>query len=274
MEVFMKEKILLFIPGYNCENQITRVLGQFDDDILNYIDQIIMVNNQSTDATEEVVAEFIEKNPKVPVSLLRNDDNYGLGGSHKVAFDYAMREGYDYVIVLHGDDQGDVHDLKVVLKKKAYRKYDCCLGARFINGSKLKGYSRFRTFGNVVYNMLFSIVVRKRIFDLGSGLNMYNVKMLKDKFYEKFPDNLMFNYCMIMAADYYKHNIAFFPISWREDDQVSNVKMMNQAVSVLKMLGSYFVNKEQFITSEMRVRLVEQYSAKVIAESGIVKFDE
>lgn len=273
-EVFMKEKILLFIPGYNCENQIPRVLGQLDESILKYIDKVIMVNNRSTDATEEKVMEFIENNSNIPLALLRNDDNYGLGGSHKVAFDYAIREGYDYVIVLHGDDQGDIHDLNVVLKRKAYLKYDCCLGARFMNGSKLKGYSTFRTFGNVVYNMLFSLMVRKRILDLGSGLNMYHVDMLKDKFYEKFPDNLMFNYCMIMAADYYKHNIAFFPITWREDDQISNVKMMNQAVTVLKMLGNYFLHREKFITSEIRECQVENYSAKVIAESGIVKFNE
>ncbi|MFA9375945.1 MAG: glycosyltransferase family 2 protein [Lachnotalea sp.] len=270
----MKEKILLFIPGYNCEKQIVRVLGQLDEDILNYIDKVIMVNNRSTDKTEDVVSDFIEKNANIPIALLRNDDNYGLGGSHKVAFDYAMENNYDYVIVLHGDDQGDIHDLKVVLKRKTYRKYDCCLGARFMNGSKLQGYSSFRTFGNVVYNMLFSVVVRKRIFDLGSGLNMYHVNILRDKFYGKFPDNLMFNYCMIMASDYYKHKIAFFPISWREDDQVSNVKMLNQAVNVLKMLGTYVVNKEQFITSDMRDTKIKQYSAKVISESGTTNIDE
>ncbi|WP_099466987.1 glycosyltransferase family 2 protein [Konateibacter massiliensis] len=270
----MKDRILLFIPGYNCEKQIVRVLGQLDQDILQYIDKVIMVNNRSTDGTEEAVKAFIEENPAIPLALLRNDDNYGLGGSHKVAFDYAMWENFDYVIVLHGDDQGDIHDLKVVLKKKLYQKYDCCLGARFMNGSKLKGYSAFRTFGNIVYNMLFSIVVQKRIFDLGSGLNMYSVDMLRERFYEKFPDNLMFNYCMIMAADYYKQNIVFFPISWREDDQVSNVKMVNQAITVLKMLGSYFTGKKKFITSDMRERSIEEYSAKVIAESRIAESDE
>jgi len=270
----MKDKILLFIPGYNCEKQIVRVLGQLDDEIMQYIDKIIVVNNRSTDSTEFVVTEFIENHLNLPISLLRNDENYGLGGSHKVAFNYAMDHGYEHVIVLHGDDQGDIHDLKVVLKKKIYLKYDCCLGARFMNGSKLQGYSKFRTFGNLVYDMLFSIVVKKRIFDLGSGLNMYQVSMLKDKFYEKFPDNLMFNYCMIMASDFYKHKIAFFPISWREDDQVSNVKMMNQAVKVLKMLGSYWLKKEEFIKSEMRDKQVEQYTAQVIAEGRIVDINE
>lgn len=270
----MKDKILLFIPGYNCEKQIVRVLGQLDKKIAGYIDKVIVVNNRSTDNTEEAVCNFIDRHSNIPVTLLRNNDNYGLGGSHKVAFNYALDNGYDYVIVLHGDDQGDIHDLRTILSKKLYKKYDCCLGARFMNGSKLEGYSAFRTFGNVVYDMLFSIVVRRRIFDLGAGLNMYNVNMLKSGFYEKFPDNLMFNYCMIMAADYYKHNIVFFPISWREDDQVSNVKMFNQAVTVLKMLWRYAVNKDSIRETDYRDKPVESYEALAVRESGIPSVNE
>lgn len=262
----MKEKILLFIPSYNCEKQITRVLGQLDNEIMQYITEVIVVNNQSTDETEKSVLEFVQSHPRINLKLLRNDDNYGLGGSHKVAFDYAMNNGFQYVIVLHGDDQGSINDFKVVLKKELYKKHDCMLGARFMNGSKLQGYSAFRTFGNIVYNMLFSMVVKKRVLDLGSGLNMYNVDMLKDKFYTKFPDNLMFNYCMILASDYYKHDICFVPITWREDDQVSNVKMVNQAITVLKMLGKYAICHEKFIMSDMRDKYVDSYTARIINE--------
>ena len=135
-----------------------------------------------------------------------------------------------------------------------------------MNGSRLKGYSAFRTFGNVVYNILFSLGVGQRVLDLGSGLNMYSTAMLKDRFYIKYKDNLMFNYCMILGSAYYGHNIRFFPICWREDDQVSNVKMMNQAVTVLKLLGSYIINKKKFIEAEHRDNVVEAYTAKIIAE--------
>ena len=38
-------KILLFIPGYNCEKQIVRVLSQLDEKVMKYISQVIMVNN-------------------------------------------------------------------------------------------------------------------------------------------------------------------------------------------------------------------------------------
>ncbi|MBE6140466.1 MAG: glycosyltransferase family 2 protein [Firmicutes bacterium] len=257
------KKILVFIPMYNCEKQISRVLDQFDEEVIEYLHDIICVNNRSNDNTEEVVLEYKDKHPNLNIKLLRNEQNYNLGGSHKVAFDYAIKNNYDYVVVLHGDDQGDIHDLMPVLTSGDYENYDCMLGARFMKGSKLIGYSKFRTFGNRVYNILFSIVVRKRIYDLGSGLNMYNVGMLENKFYYQFPDRLTFNYCMILASHFYKHNISFFPISWREDDQVSNVKMMNQALNVLKMLFKYLLN-HKYITKEFRDNVVLEYKASEI----------
>lgn len=258
----MKDKILLFIPGYNCEKQIPRVLRQLDKKVMKYINEIIYVNNLSTDNTEKVVLDF-KKESKLPIKVLRNNENYNLGGSHKVAFDYAIENNFDYVIVLHGDDQGNIQDLYPYLKNAEYKKHDCLLGSRFMKGSKLQGYSKFRTFGNRVYNILFSIVVHKRIYDLGSGLNMYSTKMLKNKFYYKFPDRLTFNYCMILASHYYKHDIYFFPISWREDDQVSNVKMFSQAMNVLKMLFKYMFNKN-YIKNEFRTDIIEKYQSKEI----------
>ena len=254
------DKILLFIPAYNCKDQIKRVLDQLDPAVMAFIHKVIVVNNRSTDETEEVVLDYMHAHASMPITLLRNRENYGLGGSHKVAFSYAIENGYDYVIVLHGDDQGDVSDFLPVLAKGYYRKHDCILGARFMRGSKLEGYSLIRTLGNIVYDFLFAAVVGKRIYDLGSGLNMYSVGMLKDRFYEKFPDNLMFNYAMILASQYYGHDIKFYPISWRETDQVSNVKMASQAVTVLKMLKDYY-DDPAVICEDYREKKTERYEA-------------
>lgn len=258
-----KEKILLFIPGYNCEKQVVRVLDKIDKKVASFIDEIIFVNNRSTDNTEKVVLNYKAKPFMPKIKVLRNDDNYNLGGSHKVAFDYAMKENFDYVIVLHGDDQGNIQDLMPVLESGEYKKHDAMLGARFMKGSKLGGYSKFRTVGNIVYNALFSVGVRKKIYDLGSGLNMYKVDMLKNKFYYKFPDKLTFNYCMIMAVHHYKQDVKFFPISWREEDQASNVKLTSQAMNVLKMLGRYILNGK-YIEREFRDKPIEEYTYKEI----------
>ena len=169
---------------YNCEKQITRVLGQLTDEVCNYLSEVIIINNRSTDSGEEAVIEYV-KSHKIPlkISVMRNDDNYGLGGSHKVAFQYAIDNAFDYVIVLHGDDQGNISNILPYLKSREYKKYECFLGARFMKGSKLQGYSKFRTFGNKVYDILFSLGCGRKIYDLGSGLNMYKISILKDKFY-------------------------------------------------------------------------------------------
>ena len=259
------DKILLFIPMYNCEKQISRVLGQLTNEVCSYLTEVIIINNRSTDNGESTVKQYLSEHQlPIKTSLLRNEDNYGLGGSHKVAFQYAIDNGFDYVIVLHGDDQGDISNILPYLKSKEYKDYECFLGARFMKGSQLQGYSKFRTFGNNVYNLLFSIGCGYKVFDLGSGLNMYKVDILKNKFYIKYKDNLIFNYCMVMGSAFYKHKVKFFPIIWREDDQVSNVKMVNQAIVVLKLLGAFIVNKKKFIESEHRDKIVEAYTAQVI----------
>ncbi len=261
----MSNKILLFTPMYNCEKQILRVLGQMTDEVASFIDEWVIINNRSTDNGENAVIDYIESY-KIPVklTLLRNEDNYGLGGSHKVAFQYAIDNEFDYVIVLHGDDQGDISNIIPYLKSKEYENYDCMLGARFMKGSKLQGYSKFRTFGNRVFDCLFSIGCAFKVYDLGSGLNMYRVNILKDNFYMKYKDNLVFNCYMLLGHSQYKHNVKFFPIIWREDDQVSNVKMTKQAMTTLRLLFLYIFKRRKFLESEHRDIIIENYSANIV----------
>ena len=56
----MKDKILVFIPVYNCEKQIVRVLEQLGGEIGNYIDETIIINNRSTDGGETAAIRKIK----------------------------------------------------------------------------------------------------------------------------------------------------------------------------------------------------------------------
>jgi len=260
-------KILVFIPMYNCEAQIARVLATFDAASTALIDTVLVINNRSTDDGERVASERVERLEGAHARLLRNDDNYGLGGSHKVAFQYAMDHDYDWVAVLHGDDQGQLSDLLPHLEAGAHLELDCLLGARFHPDSSLPGYSAFRTAGNHVFNWLFSMVTGTRLYDLGSGLNLYRVDILRDHFYLRFADDLTFNYCMVMAHSYYRHRIRFFPIVWREDDQISNVRLFSQARRVLGLLLQFLVNKKGFLQREHRHTPRASYPAQEVARN-------
>ncbi len=262
-------KNLLFIPMYNCKEQIIRVLNQLNDEVCHYLSEILIIDNRSKDGGELIVKNYIIENKfNIPVSLIQNDENYGFGGSVKVAFDYAINNNYEYCIILHGDDQGDIENLLPYLKNEEYKKYDCFLGARFMKGSRLEGYSKIRTLGNYIFNLIFSIAINRKIYDLGSGLNVYKVSFLKNRFYIKYCDDMIFNYCMIIGFAYYDSNIKFFPIVWREDDQVSNVKLASQAFHVLSFLLHYLMNKK-FISQEHRVNIIDTYTAKTIYSNRI-----
>lgn len=262
-------RILVFIPAYRCEAQITRVIEQFDERVQAWVDTVMVVDNRSPDRTLEAA---IERGKAVlkhcNFIAWRNDDNYGLGGSHKAAFRYAVEQGFDYLVVLHGDDQADIRDLIPQLEAGAHQDVDCLLGARFMRGSQLKGYSWFRTFGNHVYNTLFSLVALRAIHDLGSGLNLYRLAAYRDFYYKPFPDDLTFNYVMLLASYHRQQTVRFFPISWREEDQISNVKLFRQAFKVLGLLAGYGLRRGAFLASELRTRAFEAYSGQIQHRQG------
>jgi dolichol-phosphate mannosyltransferase len=261
-----KYKVLVFIPAYNCSKQIPRVLAQFNG-VEHLFSEILVVDNRSTDGTIEA-ARSAATNVKLPVTIVRNNDNYGLGGSHKVAFGYAVENSFDYVVVLHGDDQGSIRDLVPYIEAGTHRELDCLLGARFMPGSEHGGYSKFRTFGNHVFNLLFSAGSGKRLYDLGSGLNLYRVSKLADAKCHGFANNLTFNYFMILASVHWGWEIGFFPISWREDDQVSNVKLVRQSIQVMGILFRYMFKRKQFLDGNFSGRALDDYGYKIVERTG------
>jgi glycosyltransferase involved in cell wall biosynthesis len=258
------ESILLFVPMYNCAKQIPRVLSQLTEDVRTIFREVIIVDNRSPDGSARAAELALAGDWSIPVKILLNDENYGLGGSHKVAFNYAIANGFDYCVVLHGDDQGSISDIVPLIRSGAHRGTDCLLGARFMRASKLHGYSALRTFGNEAFNLLYSLASNFRIYDLGAGLNMYSVRALHAQHYINHANDLTFNYYMILESISDRWRIQFFPIAWREDDQISNVKLVRQAVRVLKIALNYAIFGGKFLVEDHSGHPSKLYSAQVI----------
>lgn len=263
----MNDRILLFIPAYNCAPQIPRVIAQLTPEVRALISEVIVVNNRSTDATEAAAQAALAKLGSFPAKILRNDGNYGLGGSHKVAFNYARANGFDYCIVLHGDDQGSIADLVPHIRSGLHRNLDCLLGARFMKGSRLSGYSAFRTFGNRVFNLIYAVAAGRPIYDLGSGLNLYAVRNLDPAVYLPCANDLTFNYHMLLRSIASGWRIRFFPLEWREDDQRSNVKLVRQALKVLGIALSYALARRSYLARNYAQKPEETYSSTVVFDT-------
>jgi glycosyltransferase involved in cell wall biosynthesis len=261
----MTDRILVLIPCYNCERQIARVLAQFQAVPLGAFHEVLVLDNGSTDATVRAAIESLSGFDRCRVVVARNRENYNLGGSHKAAFAYAEMQGFTHLVVLHGDDQGRIADVLPLLASGAHRAHDACLGARFMAGSRIEGYSYFRRLGNHVFNLIFSIALRRRVADLGSGLNVFRRTVFAPEVATRLPDDLHFNPYFLAALVQRKMRVMFFPISWREEDQVSNVHMASQALKTLGAAREYLVRPHFLRAGEHRAAPRDAYEFDVLA---------
>jgi glycosyltransferase involved in cell wall biosynthesis len=260
------ERILLFIPCYNCAPQVGRVLSRVKGEVARHIDEILVLDNRSRDGTVDSAIAAASRLKAKRVIVARNRDNYNLGGSHKAAYAYAGEHGFTHVVTLHGDDQGDVRDLLPLIKSGAHRTNDACMGARFEAGSRLDNYSFVRVLGNRLFNHVFSLAARKRVTDLGSGLNVLARSAFLDPAIRRLPDDLYFNPYLLLDLIASGKSVCFFPISWREDDQVSNVKMVSQALRTLRAPFLFAFARKRFRVMDFRARKRRRYRFDVIAD--------
>jgi glycosyltransferase involved in cell wall biosynthesis len=261
----LSDRILVFIPCYNCERQIARVLEQFRLVPRDTFDEILVLDNQSSDGTVQVAIDAITGLRGCRAVVARNRENYNLGGSHKAVFAYARAHAFTHVVVLHGDDQGRIADVLPLLASGAHRSHDACLGARFMAGSSIEGYSLIRWIGNRVFNLIFSLVLRRGVADLGSGLNVFRYSVFAPSIAGHLPDDLHFNPYLLVAMIERGMEIMFFPISWREDDQVSNVRMASQALRTLGAAREYVMNPRRLRDGEHRTIPRDLYAFDVVA---------
>lgn len=226
----MKAKILVAIPSYNCAKQLPRVLDEIDERLANRIAEIAVIDNGSPDDTVQVALDYQKKGRLKNLRVFQNVDNYSLGGTHKVAFLRAEELGLTHVIIIHGDNQAKSEEAHLLLDyADRHPKVQTVLGSRFSKGSRLQGYDWKRIWGNRVLNVAYTVLTLKRCSDLGSGLNMFALRDLDKRTYLEFADKLTFNFELLLDLITRKVSFAYVPITWREEDQVSNTRNFNIA---------------------------------------------
>lgn len=256
--------LLVAVPAYNCAKQIAKVIDQYALSNFDSFIELLVIDNCSKDATLEMALESAQKYPNKSITIIQNDQNYGLGGTHKVAFQYAINKNYNGVVILHGDDQGRLSDIERYLNNQNLNKYDCILGARFMEKSILKGYSKTRVLGNYVFNHLYTACTSKRIFDMGSGLNYFSSKLIATQLHRSLPDDLTFNNAFLLSIVAAEKRFVFFPISWREEGQISNAKLWSQSIKLLRYLTLFLFSKKRYLEKDFTEQKFFYYTYKKI----------
>lgn len=255
-------RILLAIPAYNCAKQLPRVLNEIDQKLIDRVEEIAVIDNGSTQNTIQVAQEYRLNRPMSgKLKIFQNNDNYNLGGTHKVAFLRAKELGLSHVLILHGDNQAKSDEANELIDYyQQHPEHQSVLGSRFMKGSRLIGYDFKRIAGNKFLNFLYSVFTGRRLTDLGSGLNLFALEDLDEGVYINFADKLTFNYELILDFVNRKVNFAYIPITWREEDQISNARNMNIFKIALVNLFKWRLNLDKKTTNHTAT----DYSCKEI----------
>jgi len=252
---------ILVIPSYNCENQIISVLNSLlKANISEYFSHVLLIDNCSTDGTVLAATKFLREKTPEWLKIAKNKKNYGLGGTHKVAVKYCLENNFNGFGIVHGDDQANIQELIDNLDLiNETRNVSAFLGSRFMPNSTLVGYSITRKLGNIMLNLVMTVITKKRIYDMGSGLNYFKTKDLIELGVFRLPDDLTFNNKLILAFCADRKEFVYFPITWTESGQVSNAKLINQGIRILGMSFRYL-----FTNSVSRQQSLNDYSYEIL----------
>lgn len=232
-------EVLVAIPCYNCETQIVRVLRELNEvlDDCPRIKKIAVIDNRSIDQTVIMASECISGlTHKDIYSVYKNEVNAGLGGTHKIAFEMAKKEGFSHLMILHGDHQASPADMPLLIKSSEENSEMTVLGSRFRDLGLLSGFSKVRIAGNLALNFFYTAFSGKKVSDLGSGLNLFRINDVNFDEAKYFDNGFTFNMDLLLYFIKRKKPFRYEPIHWSTTDQVSNVNALKVGWKTAKKL--------------------------------------
>lgn len=172
--MYKGKSIGVVIPAYNEETQIEMVLDSMPD----YVDQIIIVDDNSTDKTIEVIKNYQKTSHNI--TLLEHKKNKGAGGAMITAYKYVKDIDVDVVVRMDGDGQMDPNDLPALLDPVVEGKADYSKGNRLFTGEAYQKIPKIRYFGNAFLSLFTKIASGYwHVADSQSGYTAINKKALQ-----------------------------------------------------------------------------------------------
>ena len=140
------------VPAYNEERQIDKVL----ETMPAFVDQIIVVDDRSTDGTLSRCGEW-QKRLGRRLTVLEQPKRQGVGAAITKGYCRSIELGLDVVAVMAGDGQMDPNDLAVIIEPVVSGKADYSKGNRLFTGEAWRKTPMVRYLGNAFLSMLTKI---------------------------------------------------------------------------------------------------------------------
>ncbi|MCW6036933.1 glycosyltransferase [Spirulina subsalsa FACHB-351] len=165
----------IVIPAYNEEGSISptvhKLSQRLEEADLNY--EILVVNDNSRDRTEQILQQLHQENPRV-----RYINNYYPNG-----FGFAVRCGVENfqgdAVIIYMGDSSDSPDNIVDYYEQLQAGYECVFGSRFIQGSKIVDYPTHKLLINRLANWFVKVLFGLDYNDTTNAFKAYRKEVIQ-----------------------------------------------------------------------------------------------
>jgi dolichol-phosphate mannosyltransferase len=199
--------------------------------------EVIVVNDDSEDSTEAVVAAIGEGNARVRVH--RSHNERGFGNAIRAGLD--VFEG-DAVAIVMADASDDPEDL-VRYHRLLEEGYDCAFGSRFVPGAKVYDYPRLKYVVNRLANQFIRILFRHRYNDTTNAFKAYRREVI-ETIQPLLSKHFNLTVEMPLKAIVRGHSYAVVPTSWTN-------RTSGEAKLAMKEMGSRYLFITLYVWLEM-----------------------
>lgn len=238
--MYKEHVVTVAVPAYNEERLITQVIETMPD----FVDQIVVVDDCSTDSTYDTVKNFKDKR----TILMKTGQNRGVGGATVLGYKKALELGSDIVVKMDGDAQMRSEYLGQLLDPLIEEGYSYTKGNRFLLPEFLVQMPRGRLLGNVALTFMTKLASGYwHIFDPQNGFTAIKSDALKRLNLAELHQRFFFENDMLFQLNLQSARVKDVPIPSKYGEEVSSLSLVRVALTfpflLLKRFTSRIISK-------------------------------
>jgi glycosyltransferase involved in cell wall biosynthesis len=229
-------RIGILVVAYNAESTLRSVIGRIPPQIMAKVEEIFVFDDASHDRTFEVGKEIALGAPHDKLSIYRNPVNLMYGGNQQRGYQYAIEQGLDIVVLLHGDGQYAPEVMQELLTPLETGQADMVMGSRMmVPGAALRGnMPLYKYLGNIVLTWIENRLIGTRFTEFHSGYRAYSVRALKEIPLQSLTTNWHFDTQIIIEFVKRGLRIREVPIPTYYGDEICHVNGVPYALNCMR----------------------------------------
>mmetsp|Transcript_167 Transcript_167/g.286 ORF Transcript_167/g.286 Transcript_167/m.286 type:complete len:242 (-) Transcript_167:64-789(-) len=204
-------KYSVILPTYNEKDNIPLItyllVKSFRESGLDY--EIVIVDDNSPDGTQDVVAKLQNAYGKDRILLRPRAGKLGLGSAYVHGLQFASG---DFVIIMDADLSHHPKYIPDMIRKQQETDSDIVTGTRYLGGGGVYGWGFMRKLTSRGANFVASTLLQPGVSDLTGSFRLYRKSVLDKLMKQVTSKGYAFQMEIIVRARSMGHSIAEVPI--------------------------------------------------------------